>query len=188
VFVCAEPVLTGRHFWFDTLWRRSGEQAVTQAMSLPYAEWRALADAIATPTAETDAHRPMTPTELRRLAASPLVEIGGHTMRHPVLRCAPIDEQRDEISGCRTALQDAIGKPIRGFAYPFGRVADHYQPETARVIEAAGFDLAITTNESFVPGGCDPFQLPRFVMLGSVDDAELAHRLVDSWRAAATAP
>src|SRR5438105_466966 len=186
VFVCSEPVLTGRHFWFDTLWRRSGEQAVTHAMSMPYAEWRALRDAIATRAAETDAHRPMTPTELRRLAASPLVEIGGHTMRHPVLRFAPIDEQREEISGCRTALQEAIGKPIRSFAYPFGRVAEHYQPGTPRVIEAAGFDLAFTTNPSFVPGEVDPFQIPRFVMLGSVDDAELAHRLVHSWHATGT--
>jgi len=51
----------------------------------------------------------------------------------------------------------------------------------------AGFSLAFTTREGFATLDGDPFQTPRFMMLESISDAELAHRLVHSWHAAVEA-
>jgi peptidoglycan/xylan/chitin deacetylase (PgdA/CDA1 family) len=184
VFVCSEPVLRSRHFWFDTLCRRDGEEAVLCAQRLPHDEWRALTESISTPYQENEAHRPMTTAELVRLASSPLIEIGGHTLSHPTLAVASIDEQRREISGCRTALQNAVAQPVHAFAYPFGRFGTHYSLDTVTGVRNAGFDMAFTTEPSFHTCGSDPFQISRFVMLNAVDDVELAHRLAHSWHTA----
>jgi peptidoglycan/xylan/chitin deacetylase (PgdA/CDA1 family) len=181
VFVCAEPVMQSRHYWFDMLWRCEGEDAVLRAKTLPYAAWLALRDSVSAVAEPSETHRPLTRVELQRLSESPLIEIGGHTMQHPVLALAPLDNQRAEIGGCRTALEDAIAKPVTAFAYPFGLVAEHYQPETVRLVKDAGFDLAFTTRQSFVMGNAAPLEIPRFLMLDSVSEAELAHRLVHSW-------
>jgi peptidoglycan/xylan/chitin deacetylase (PgdA/CDA1 family) len=181
VFVCIEPVLRSQHFWFDTLCREHDEQAVLQAATIPYEAWRRQKQSMVATSYEHEHHRPMTVSELRRLAASPLIEIGGHTLTHPVLAHTSLDEQRCEIVGCRTALEEVIDKPVNAFAYPFGQIGIHYSPETVAVVRHAGFDMAFTTEPSFASTHEDSFDIPRFVILDAVTDVELAHRLTHSW-------
>ena len=180
VFVCVAPVLNGRHFWFDAMYRREGEAAVLRARSLPYAEWRSLTESIETTAEVHETHRPLTPSELRRLAASPLIEIGAHTITHPTLARAPIDDQRREIAEGSSALERALGRRVTAFAYPYGSLSD-YTSQTVGLVREAGFDLAFATSVAFAAPECDPLQIPRFTMLDSVGDVELAHRLVHSW-------
>jgi peptidoglycan/xylan/chitin deacetylase (PgdA/CDA1 family) len=184
VFVCAAPVLNRQHFWFDALCRCEGEAAVLKARALPYQKWQTLVDSIESPALETESHRPLTSAELERLAENPLIEIGAHTMTHPTLALAPIEDQQREIAGCRTALERVLEKPVTTFAYPYGNPFADYTPETVSVVRHARFDLAFTTGESFATLDCDPLQVPRFMMLDTVGDVELAHRLVHSWRSA----
>jgi peptidoglycan/xylan/chitin deacetylase (PgdA/CDA1 family) len=183
VFVSAAPVLDGRHFWFDALCRRQGEAAVLNARARPYHEWQALTDATAIALDESEWHRPLTAAELERLAANPLIEIGAHTMTHPTLGLAPIEDQQREIAGCRAALERVLGNPVTAFAYPYGNLFEDYTSETVSVVRDARFDLAFTTGASFATLDCDPLQIPRFMMLDTVGDVELAHRLVHSWHA-----
>ena len=186
VFVCADPVLRAEHFWFDMMCRRHGEDAVARAGALPYDDWRAVSESVSTPTSDAEAHRPMTIAELRRLASNPLIEIGGHTLSHPSLAFASVDEQRREIGCCRTSLQDALGKPVQSFAYPFGQLGANYSRETVSIVRSAGFDMAFTTRPAFLTRGSDAFfEIPRFLMLDAVDDVELAHRLTHSWHRSA---
>jgi peptidoglycan/xylan/chitin deacetylase (PgdA/CDA1 family) len=187
VFACSEPLLTSTHFWFDVLGRREGEVAVTRARALPYGDWRVLIESIGSPASPCETHRPLTRDELQRLAASPLIEIGAHTMSHPTLARASVAEQRREITGCRDALHHATNRPVEAFAYPYGDLFQDFLPETVGLVREVGFTLAFTTREAFATLHDDPFQTPRFVMLGSVSDVELAHRLVHSWRAAEAA-
>lgn len=183
VFVSAEPVLNGQHFWFDALCCREGEAAVAQARALPYQHWRTLVDSIETTAIETESHRPLTPAELERLAGSPLIEIGAHTMTHPTLALAPIEDQQREIAEGRTALERVLERSVTAFAYPYGNPLSDYTSETVSVVRHARFDLAFTTDASFATLECDPLQIPRFMMLDTVGDVELAHRLVHSWHA-----
>ena len=183
VFVSVEAVLDQRHFWFDTLCRRRGEAAVLQARTLPYDEWRTLAASSADAADASESHRPLRFAELTRLAASPFIEIGAHTLTHPTLAHASAVDQRREIVGSRLALQGVLDRPVTAFAYPYGTFGEDYTTETVSLVADAGFDLAFTTAASFaVPHG-DPLQIPRFTMLDTVGEVELAHRLVHSWRA-----
>jgi peptidoglycan/xylan/chitin deacetylase (PgdA/CDA1 family) len=46
--------------------------------------------------------------------------VGNHTLTHPLLTFKHEPEIREELSQCRAALQDAIGKPSNLFRPPFG--------------------------------------------------------------------
>jgi hypothetical protein len=83
-------------------------------------------------------------------------------------------------------LERVLGKPVNAFAYPYGNEFEDYTAESVNLVRDARFDLGFTTFESFATVEGDPFQIPRFMMLDTVGDVELAHRLVHSWHAAAS--
>jgi peptidoglycan/xylan/chitin deacetylase (PgdA/CDA1 family) len=126
----------------------------------------------------------MTTDELHRLAASPLIEIGAHTMTHLTLALAGIEEQRDEIETCRDTVTALVGRIPAGFAYPYGRRPGDYSDDTVTLVAAAGFKYGFSTYQQFASRDCSPFEIPRFVMVDGIDEAELAHRLAHSWRVA----
>ena len=102
---------------------------------------------------------------------------------HPTLAHASAADQRREIAGSKLALQRVLDKPVTAFAYPYGKVGEDYTAETVSVVADAGFDAAFTTGASFAAPQCDLLQIPRFTMLDTVGEVELAHRLVHSWHA-----
>lgn len=181
VFACLGPITRGTHFWFDSVCRTAGESAVLEARGAPIHTWTSVIRSSDTPAPVSDSHRPLTVGELRRLAASPLVDIGGHTVSHPTLALMSKDEQEREVDGCRGGLQDIVGTPMDAFAYPYGCPTHDYSQATIDVVKHAGFSMAFTTSQSFARVDCDAYQIPRFVMLDSIDEVELAHRLSFSW-------
>lgn len=118
------------------------------------------------------AHRPLTAEEVRRLTAPGFIDIGAHTVTHPVLPLLDEPDQRAEIEGSRAACEELIGQPIHTFAYPFGEFDD----AAAACVRAAGFTCACTTNLGKVSTRSDPMRLPRFGV-GNWTGAELASKL-----------
>ncbi len=106
---------------------------------------------------EESGGRPVDPAELKRLAASPLIEIGGHTMTHPDLSQVDNERAADEILGCRRVLQEATGQDVTSFAFPFGR----YRRETVSLIDAAGFRNATCSKFGIATGRSSMLELPR---------------------------
>src|SRR6266850_1794000 len=181
VFGCSGPIVRGTHFWFDSVYQSAGEHAVLEARSAPVAEWTEFVTVNQLPASPSDRHRPLTVDELKRLAGNPLIEIGGHTLSHPTLALMSYAEQAREVEGCRTALEQLVGAPIGAFAYPYGVSTHDYSADTVSVVRGAGFDLGFTTKPGFAALDCPAYEIPRFVMLDSVDEVELAHRLSYSW-------
>ncbi|MCW5611010.1 MAG: polysaccharide deacetylase family protein [Rubrivivax sp.] len=90
------------------------------------------------------------------------MEIGGHTMRHPILRLLPDEQARAEIAGGRQALQSLIDAPVDLFAYPNGRPDRDYDLRHVEMVRRQGFRAAVSTSPGVVTGDADRFQLPRF--------------------------
>jgi peptidoglycan/xylan/chitin deacetylase (PgdA/CDA1 family) len=109
-------------------------------------------------------HRMMTPNEVRRLAATGLVEVGGHTISHSMLSELSPDCQRYEIGGGRTRLQDIVGRPVNSFAYPFGEWGAFDRTSVAAVREA-GYARACTTRVGLFYPAMSRFRIPRFMVL-----------------------
>lgn len=113
-------------------------------------------------------------------------EIGGHTVRHPILNECSINEAIAEIAGCREELEAIIGKPVRLFAYPNGRPGRDFTSVHAEMVKAAGYKAAVATNAGVASASSDLFHLPRFSPWGNTDvrlGYQLARNLVKkSWR------
>jgi peptidoglycan/xylan/chitin deacetylase (PgdA/CDA1 family) len=103
----------------------------------------------------------MKPEQVRQLALAGM-EIGGHTVSHPILtRLAPAEAER-EIAQGKKALESIIDRELRLFAYPNGVPAQDFAAEHAAMVQRAGFQAAVTTAWGAADASSDPYQLPRF--------------------------
>ncbi len=105
-------------------------------------------------------YRPLNRLELKHLANSGLVEIGAHSVTHPLLPTLTPDAQWNEIALSRKHLEDVGGGPVTSFAYPFGGATS----ETRRLVREAGFTVACSTVEGVVTRFSNPLWLPRVIV------------------------
>jgi peptidoglycan/xylan/chitin deacetylase (PgdA/CDA1 family) len=115
----------------------------------------------ASPHADRRQHRCLTVTELLELASGDLVEIGAHTLTHPVLSQLPPEQQQVEIGGSKQRLEVLTGKNITSFAYPYGKKI-HYTRQTVKTVKANGFACACSNFGGLVTRTSNRFVLPRF--------------------------
>ncbi|HTD05636.1 polysaccharide deacetylase family protein [Undibacterium sp.] len=89
------------------------------------------------------------------------MEVGGHTITHPILTRLDDQRARDEITGCKEQLEIIIGKPVRLFAYPNGKVGMDFDERHVQMAKAAGYSAAFTTAMGSVKPEMDLHQIPR---------------------------
>jgi peptidoglycan/xylan/chitin deacetylase (PgdA/CDA1 family) len=130
------------------------------------------ADARVTPR---PTHRPMTAEEVVQLAEGRLIDIGAHTVTHPILSTLSTPMQRKEIQGSKTRLEEILGRPVTSFAYPYGSRRD-YSSETVTLVREAGFDCACSNFRDVIFSGVDCYQLPR-IPVRCWNETEFASRL-----------
>jgi peptidoglycan/xylan/chitin deacetylase (PgdA/CDA1 family) len=91
------------------------------------------------------------------------MDIGGHTVNHPILASTDPADARREMAEGKARLEAIIGEPIHLFAYPNGKPGADYRAEHAQMAKACGFRAAVSTSWGFADRTTDRFQLPRFL-------------------------
>jgi peptidoglycan/xylan/chitin deacetylase (PgdA/CDA1 family) len=89
------------------------------------------------------------------------MEIGAHTVRHPILAAIPDEEAYAEIVQSKRALEDVTGAPVTLFAYPNGKPGRDYDDRHVRFVKEAGFTAAVSTIPGIAHARSDLYQLPR---------------------------
>jgi peptidoglycan/xylan/chitin deacetylase (PgdA/CDA1 family) len=84
--------------------------------------------------------------EVRQLAADRLVTIGAHTKSHYALAKLDPARARAEIAGGMERLQEALGRRIEHFAYPYGD-AGSAAPRDFALAASLGLKTAVTTRK-----------------------------------------
>lgn len=103
----------------------------------------------------------MTSAEVKAMRQAGM-QIGAHTVSHPILARLTDDQAREEIGNSKRFLEQLLGERITVFAYPNGKPGEDYSPQTVDVVRSLGFDAAVSTQWGASRRGDDPLQIKRF--------------------------
>ena len=90
------------------------------------------------------------------------MEIGAHTITHPILTRLEAPEARREMANSKRDLESLLGEPVALFAYPNGVPTQDYDATHAALARECGFAAAVSTAWGAASVRSDRFQLPRF--------------------------
>ncbi len=126
------------------------------------AERQAIADAVV-----ATAGRPplpqlmMRPDQVRAMRAHGM-DIGAHTVTHPILTRLDGDAAHREMQDGKHALESMLGEAVTLFAYPNGVPLQDYSGSHVAMARDCGFKAAVSTAWGSGSMRSDRFQLPRF--------------------------
>jgi len=112
--------------------------------------------------------------ELRSVADDPLVTIGAHSISHCNLAQQREEVTAQEIVGSRVRIEQALNRPVRHFAYPYGDRVAAGEREFA-LARDAGFETAVTTRPGmvFAENAENLTELPRVSLNGNYQDTRI---------------
>ena len=143
--------------------RRAAIQKVLPLLKhLPGDERRGHVEQLATRAALPASQGPMMRDDGIRALRAAGMEIGAHSVTHPILARVPQADAREEIVESGRRLADILREPTRLFAYPNGKPGQDYGPEHVRMVQEAGYRAAVSTSPGVAAAGADVYQLPRF--------------------------
>ena len=90
------------------------------------------------------------------------VDVGAHTVTHPILTNISAADASHEIHQSKVELEQLTQRPVPLFAYPNGYPDVDYTGEHVRMVRDAGFLAGATTAPGAASRESDPMQLPRF--------------------------
>jgi peptidoglycan/xylan/chitin deacetylase (PgdA/CDA1 family) len=90
------------------------------------------------------------------------VEIGGHTVTHPILSRTDSATAYREIADNKDDLEGLVGHRLRFFAYPNGFPGKDFGAEHAEMVRRIGYQAAFTARPGVAMAHTDRFWLPRF--------------------------
>jgi peptidoglycan/xylan/chitin deacetylase (PgdA/CDA1 family) len=172
----------GRHRIDSTATRRAAIEAVLQVTK--YAEPTRRTELVA--AVRERCRQPNTPnlmmneSQVRALSDAGM-EIGAHTVTHPILLRLDSNAAAREIAQSRADLEAIVGDRVKTFAYPNGKPGVDYDARHAVQARAAGFTHALTTSWGCIHAGSDAYQLPRIAPWDSTA-RRFAARLALSYR------
>ena len=108
--------------------------------------------------------------EMQRLGMT----IGAHTVTHPNLPSAGLQDATKEIAGSKSRLEGKLGVPVTMFSYPNGGAERYYTPDLMRVVREAGFAAAATSSNGFAHAQSNLFALERVEVAERLDQLVFA--------------
>ena len=135
---------------------------INQLKYKPVAERAALTEEIA----QLSQVRPltdlmMTSAQVRALRHAGM-QVGAHTVSHPILATLDRSAAHAEIAESKKALERLLGERVGLFAYPNGKPQVDYNSESVDIVRGLGFDAAVSTRWAVSNADTDIFQIPRF--------------------------
>lgn len=103
----------------------------------------------------------MTIGQLKELKSSGLVDIGAHTLNHPILQNETDETAYKEIIKSIDDLSDILNSEIRYFAYPNGRFGLDFGRREMDILKNKGIKMAFSTNKEKISHNNDLFCIPR---------------------------
>jgi len=94
------------------------------------------------------------------------IEVGGHTVSHPILTRISDEQAENEIRECKQSLEHWTQREIKFFAYPNGKPQRDYAPQHMEMVAAAGYKAAFNTRYGAADKSDNIYDLPRLSAWG----------------------
>jgi len=163
-FLCSGIVGTNRHFWFledsletDELKKLpDGERISLQEKNNFFQE------------KEYHLRQALSDKEIEEMKDSPLIDIQGHTISHPILTQCSDEKAFYEISDSKKTLEKKFDLDVMGFAYPAG----YYGNREIEMVKKVGYLYAVTADPGFNTLQTDIYKLKRLSVndSGNIDE------------------
>ncbi|PCI70448.1 MAG: hypothetical protein COB26_02860 [Piscirickettsiaceae bacterium] len=139
----------------------AAQNIIQQIKHLPQRERTEKVDAIASMVGKLPNDLMMDSTQIQTLNKLG-IDIGGHTVTHPILAKLSSEQAEQEIREGKAVLESLIQKPLTSFAYPNGKLGQDYLPEHVEMVEKLDFKAALSTQWGVSNNKSDIYQLNRF--------------------------
>ena len=120
-----------------------------------------VATAVTSGWAQFDWYRDQPPLlewdEIATLDAEGTLRFEAHSVTHPNLLRLRDGAARQEIEGCKVALEDRLGRPVTAFCYPSGL----HGPRERALVAQAGYRVAVTCEPGVNTSTTDRLALQR---------------------------
>lgn len=100
--------------------------------------------------------------ELLELKDSGLVEIGAHSMIHPILKAESRERSRSEIIESVARVSELIDDNVKTFAYPNGIEDMDYGADEMIFAKEAGIDMSFSVDPGPITHSTNPLSIPRW--------------------------
>ncbi|MEV8143786.1 polysaccharide deacetylase family protein [Specibacter sp. NPDC078709] len=105
-------------------------------------------------------HEMMTTSDLLALASRSGVSIETHGVTHTATSVLSEGELRQEVASSAVHIRELTGRFPTHFAYPFG-TPNTVHSQAGKILAQQGMRSALTTDQSGVDRGSDPYRMPR---------------------------
>jgi peptidoglycan/xylan/chitin deacetylase (PgdA/CDA1 family) len=114
--------------------------------------------------------RNMSLEQLWEVGKSGSVNIGAHTLNHPILANEDDDVSRSEIESSVDYLASLLGHSINSFAYPNGTPGLDFSEREMKYLKSKGIHIAFSTEHRNTSFGDNLLSIPRFgITYGSMN-------------------
>jgi len=138
------------------------QELISRALYLPTEERLRVSETIHRNATHSDPQRQMLrPEQLTELEAFG-IEIGAHTVNHPILKSLDDSDAEKEMADSRSWIEDVTGTTPSVFAYPNGKLGKDYERRHAEMVRSVGFVGAVTADWGCATQHSSLFELPRF--------------------------
>lgn len=104
----------------------------------------------------------MNTTEVKEMLRSGLVEVGAHTIIHPVLANESQERSEKEIKDSIVGLNNLLDINVRTMAYPNGIEGLDYGIREMDIAKNAGIRLAFSVDPGVINSSVNPLSVPRW--------------------------
>jgi peptidoglycan/xylan/chitin deacetylase (PgdA/CDA1 family) len=118
-------------------------------------------------------YAPCSWAQLREMADSGLVEIGSHTVTHPILSSITDEESWHELTESRRQLEEGLGREVRSFCFPNGMPGD-YRESQVQQIQDAGYTCSVVAQFGLVNERTNPYLMTRMGMGSKSESIEFS--------------
>lgn len=182
IFVSPHVMETGMNFWYYTYqfcnqdeikaelinrgWYSDDAKSFAADMllkQLPIDEIYNVLNAILAKHPEIEIPRGfMNTNEVLELHRSGLVEVGAHTVMHPVLANETAERVKTEVRGSVERLSDILNKQVESFAYPNGIENLDFGIREMDIVKECGIKCAFSVDPGVINAKTNAMAIPRW--------------------------